>query len=329
MRVLVVGGTSFVGRAMAHEALSRGHQVSVINRGQTATDLPPTVERLRGDRSVDFASLRGRRFDATIDCTAYRPRDVDVLARDLGDRAGFVVHVSTISAYREPAAPHLTEGDLELHPDDPSLAEAPVTSATYGPLKAMTERRAVESFAGVAVVRPTYILGSHDATHRFPYWIARARRGGAIAIPGSTDVPLQYIDARDLATFSLDLARDGRPASVHVAAPDPATTYAAVVREAIARCGAPDATTRVVDGGRVDAAGLTARFPLWAGRRGAPILTLDTTAAQERGLRPRPLAETIDDTAAWWPLDGWSDAWLSAEDEARLIATDEGPGADE
>ncbi len=318
-----------MGRAMAYEALSRGHEVSVINRGQTATDLPPTVERLRGDRSLDFTSLRGRRFDATIDCTAYRPRDVDVLARDLGERAGFVVHVSTISAYREPALPHLGEGDLELHPDDPALAEAPVTSATYGPLKAMAERRAVAAFGGVAVVRPTYILGSHDATTRFPYWIARARRGGVIAIPGPTDVPLQYIDARDLAIFSLDLARDGRPVSVHVAAPDPATTYAAVAREVIARCGAPDATPHVVDGGRVDAAGLTARFPLWAGRRGAAILTLDTTAARARGLRPRPLAETIDDTAAWWPFDGWSHAWLSAEDETRLLAAGGDPTADQ
>src|ERR1700722_19636706 len=139
MKILIVGGTSFAGRAIAWSAWHHGHDVSVFNRGVTPNDLPESIERLTGDRDRDLSSLAGRTFDATIDVTAYRPSDVERLARALDGRGGHYVQISSISAYKDPPTPGATEAMLSLH-DDPEDLEAPIGGSTYGPLKAASER---------------------------------------------------------------------------------------------------------------------------------------------------------------------------------------------
>ena len=207
MRVLIVGGTSFVGRAVAFAALNAGHDVTVINRGQTPTDLPDTVTRLVGDRQGDLSALDGLTFDVTLDAIAYRPSDVVNLRSALGDRGGHHIQISSISAYQEPALGGATEETAQLWTEAPRDADVEITAETYGPLKAACERAAHEQFGdGVTVVRPTYVIGSHDATMRFPYWVQRIARGGNVAVAGPRDNALQYIDARDLGQFVVTLA---------------------------------------------------------------------------------------------------------------------------
>ncbi len=202
MRILIVGGTSFVGRGVAWAALNAGHDVTVINRGQTPSDLPESVTRLVGDRQGDLSALDGLSFDVTVDAIAYRPVDVDALASVLGTRGGHHIQISSVSAYEDPPSEGATEETLTIVNDTDLAPDAEVTGETYGPLKAACERSAEEHFGEqLTIVRPTFVIGSHDATMRFPYWVERLRRGGNVAVPGPRDNALQYIDARDLGEF--------------------------------------------------------------------------------------------------------------------------------
>ncbi len=203
MKVLVIGGTSFVGRAISWSAWHHGHDVTVINRGLTPSDLPDAVERLVGDRSHDLSALDGREFDATIDVTAYRPSDVERLAAALDDRGGHYVQISSISSYIDPGRAGVTEKAATLHDEVGLDLDGPITGASYGPLKAASERAGRTYFGDeISIVRPTYVIGAFDNTLRFPYWVERAKRGGVIAVPGPRDSTMQYIDARDSRTLS-------------------------------------------------------------------------------------------------------------------------------
>src|SRR5487761_2752118 len=284
MRILIVGGSAFVGRAITHAAVAHGHEVAVINRGVTKSDLPASVERLVGDRAVDLAALRARTFDATVDCVAYRPRDVEVLFDALGERGGHRLQISSVSAYAEPGSPGASEDSAELWSDVGLDLDGPVTGETYGPLKAACERAARERFGDDAtIVRPTYVIGGHDTTRRFPYWVQRARRGGRGAVPGPRESAMQWIDARDLATFVVHLLDTRTPGAFH-------------------------------------AAGLAAKFPLWSGLVSANALAVDSTKGVANGLVLRPLEESVDDVLTWWGDDPWPAHWLSADEERALLA---------
>ena len=321
MRILIVGGSAFVGRAITHAAVAHGHEVAVINRGVTESDLPAGVERLVGDRAVDLAALRARTFDATVDCVAYRPRDVEVLFDALGERGGQHLQISSISAYAEPDAPGATEDSAELWSDVGLDLDGPVTGETYGPLKAACERAARERFGDDAtIVRPTYVIGGHDATLRFPYWVQRARRGGRVAVPGPRESAMQWIDARDLATFVVHLLDTRTTGAFHAAGPSSATTFTAMVERVVHHVAPDDATVEVVDASRVLDAGLAAKFPLWSGLVSANALAVDNTKGVANGLVLRPLEESVDDVLTWWGDDPWPAHWLSADEERALLA---------
>jgi 2'-hydroxyisoflavone reductase len=322
MRVLIVGGTSFVGRAIAFAALDAGHDVTVINRGQTETDLPSSVTRLIGDRQGDMSALASLSFDVTVDAIAYRPRDVEVLHDALGDRGGHHIQISSISAYAEPPTKGATEATAQLRDDAPSEPDAPITGETYGPLKAACEKAATRLFGEqLTFVRPTYVIGSHDATMRFPYWVARIGRGGNIAVAGPRDNALQFIDARDLATFTIGLADSATLGAFHVAGPYPAPTYFGVM-EAIAEKIAPKETRLVeVSARHVASHHLDSRFPLWSGSQNEMVLNLDSSKALSAGLTLRPLEDSVDDVLAWWDDREWPSWWLTREQESMLVRT--------
>ncbi len=321
MRILVVGGTSFVGRAIAWSAWHRGHQVTVVNRGVTPNDLPEAVERLVGDRRGDLSALAGRDFEVTIDAIAYRPSDVAHLADALEDRGGRYVQISSVSAYAEPDTAGATEATLALCDEDDLDLDGPITEETYGPLKAASERAGLARFGPASCfVRPTYVVGSHDATLRFPYWVERARRGGEIAVPGPATNFLQYVDARDLANFVVRAGEDGLAGGYHAADPDGGEAFLAVIERVAAHVAPPGTTLRVIDADQVVASGLADRLPLWSGPRGERVLALDSTLAESRGLDLRPLEDSVDDVTAWWGDRPWPEQWLRPDDEARLLA---------
>ena len=260
MKILIIGGSSFVGRGIALAAHERGHDVTVFNRGTTPTDLPESITRLVGNRQTDLSALSSGTYDATIDAIAYQRRDVELLHEALGERAGYYLQISSISAYQDPADVNADESTplLELGDTDPN---APVTGATYGILKAECERAATELFGtNIGIVRPTFVVGGHDKTFRFPYWVARIARGGRVAFPGPSTNALQWIDARDLGEFCVLLTEGRYAGAVHALGTSPATSFGETLSR-IASHVAPEGTTLVDLVAVVEAAGYGVRPP--------------------------------------------------------------------
>ncbi len=322
MRLLVIGGTAFVGRAIVHDAVSRGHEVAVLNRGQTEADLPAAVERLVGDRQGDLSALSDRAFDATIDVIAYRGSDVDHLADALGDRGGHHLQISSISAYGDPLPMHATEEQAQLHAPGSCDPDAPIDFATYGPLKADAERAAARRFGGqLTIVRPTYVIGSHDMTLRFPYWVARSLRGGRVAVPASDRAVLQYVDARDLASFCVGLLDRGRTGAFHACGPFPEQSFLTAIRRVVRHVAPPGTEVVEVDTESPESLHSPTAFPLWGGVEPEPAMAMDPSKALAAGLTLRPLEASVDDVVEWWGDRDWPAHWLSADDEAALLAT--------
>jgi 2'-hydroxyisoflavone reductase len=322
MRILIVGGTSFVGRAVANAALDAGHDVTVINRGQTPSDLPANVTRLVGDRHGDMSALADLTFDATVDAIAYRPVDVDVLAQALGSRGGHHIQISSISAYDDPPKEGATEETAALLNDTTLATDQEVSAATYGPLKAACERSAYEHFGDqLTIVRPTYVIGSHDATMRFPYWVERLRRGGSVAVPGPRDNALQYIDARDLGEFVVTLAGTRTLGDFHAAGPYPGPRFFAVMEEISQQVSPNDTHLVEISPRHIKSHHLDNRFPLWSGSASETVLCVNPAKALAAGLTLRPLSDSVEDVIAWWDDREAPSWWLTREQEAMLVRT--------
>jgi 2'-hydroxyisoflavone reductase len=200
-RILVLGGTRFLGRAVVEAALARDHTVTLFNRGQTNPDLFPTAEKLRGDRSADMSALDGRSWDVVVDVAAYFPRTVELAVQQLAD-VGRYIFVSSVSVYADQSVPQFEDSAVEqlVDPDDAS-------DDSYGARKAVCETIVQEAFAERAtIVRPGLIVGPHDPTDRFSYWPKRIAAGGRALAPGNPDDAVQFIDVRDLGEFIVGLA---------------------------------------------------------------------------------------------------------------------------
>ena len=202
MKLLFIGGTSFVGRHTVEAAVAAAHDVTVFHRGRTNDDLlAGSISHRHGDRNADYGALDDDTvWDAVVDVCAYVPRHVHQLADALAGRCGHYVHISSISAYDEAVITPGEDSPLAADLADPTIEE--VTDETYGPLKAMCERAAAQRFGEdrTSIIRPTYVAGPHDPTDRFTYWARRMARGGDVAIV-SPGAPLQVVDARDLGAF--------------------------------------------------------------------------------------------------------------------------------
>jgi len=206
VRLLILGGTRFVGRHLVEAALAAGHDLTLFNRGASAPDLFPGVESLRGDRAGDHAALRAGSWDAVVDVSGYRPESVRAAMAALRGRARKCVFVSTVSIY----AAFQDGGDEAAAAWDPETATAEQAGPElYGPRKRACEL-ALASWDGPwCVARPCVVAGPHDPTDRFTYWPVRLARGGRVLVPGAPAAFAQFVDARDLAAFLL-LAAGGR-----------------------------------------------------------------------------------------------------------------------
>lgn len=309
MRLLVIGGTRFSGRALTGLAIERGHEVTVFHRGSGPDDPWPEARHVHGDRSEGFGGLAGERFDGVVDTCAYVPREVRASAASFPDVGVYALY-SSLSAHLDEARIGATEDDDVHQPPFPATED--VTEATYGPLKVACEHELVAAVGGRALlIRPGYIVGPDDPTDRFTYWVRRAARGGEMLAAGPDDYAMQWVDARDLAAFVLSLVERGASGPFSVVTPLGRHTMGELLAIARERAGADTAFTWI-DQAFAQERGLlddeTDPLPLWTPQiPGAHLF--DTTKAEAAGLVTRPLEVTVRDTIAWddargapWPM---------------------------
>ena len=293
MKLLVLGGTAFLGRAIVENAFPRGHELTLFNRGRTNPELFPGAEKFRGDRNVELSALAGREWDAAIDVATFLPRAVRLSLDALRDSVSRYVFVSSISAYADLSAP-VDERSPVAQLDDPE-SEA---TEDYGALKAACERVVLDAFGERAlVVRPGLIVGPHDPTDRFTYWPRRAAQGGRVLAPAPPEQPVQFIDVRDLAAWIVTAVERGLAGVYN------ATGSGVTFGELLEACAkGTDAELVWVEPERLVAAGVGEwmELPLWVvSPEFAAIHRADVSKATRDGLRVRPLAETLRDTRAW------------------------------
>jgi 2'-hydroxyisoflavone reductase len=326
MRLLILGGTVFLGRHIAEYALGRGHEVAIFTRGQRNPDLFPAAERLRGDRDGDLSALAGRRWDAVIDTSGYVPRIVRASAEALADRVERYIFISTISVYADYSRVGMAEDGPIGTLADPTV-EA-ITGETYGPLKALCESSVEAVFPGGAlIIRPGLIVGPHDQSDRFTYWPGRVAHGGPVLVPRTLDRAIQIIDVRDLAAWTVRLAEERATGVFNATGPD----RTLMMRELFDTCreaagpGNDAAPVVVAEDFLLErGVGPWMEIPLWMPDRPemAGFFAIDCRRAFAAGLTFRPLAETVRDTLAWdrgRPADTPRRAGLAPEREAELL----------
>jgi nucleoside-diphosphate-sugar epimerase len=327
MNILILGGTGFIGPHMVREALRRGHQVSLFNRGKTNNAMFPDLKLYVGDRDGGLDVLKGNTWDAVIDNSGYIPRLVADSARRLKLATSHYLYTSTISVYASFAIPNNENSPLGKL-DDESVEE--VTGATYGPLKALCEKRAAAEIAAdrLTILRPTYICGPGDTTDRFTYWPVRTMRGGDMLWPGTRADKTQIIDVRDYANFTIDCLERRITGTFNTVTPAGAYTMGDLHDDCLAVT-ASDMTAvwvgkelirdqKLADGGSI---------PIWAPPDGeyAGIAFVSGEKAVAQGLKNRPIRETARGIIRWWqtlPEERTSKlrAGLDPDQEAQILA---------
>jgi nucleoside-diphosphate-sugar epimerase len=298
MRILVLGGTQFLGRHVVEHALAAGHAVTLFNRGQTRPELFPEAEKIRGDRDGRLDELAQRDFDAVVDTSGYVPRIVRETIDALGD-VGHYTFVSSISVYADLSRPGVDE-DAPVAPLAEETEE--YRSEAYGPLKALCEQAVQEVYGDRAtIVRPGLIVGPWDPTGRFTYWPVRVAAGGEVLAPEPRDAPVQVIDVRDLGGWILRLAADGVPGTFNATGPRPPLSIEQTLGTCREVAGSDARFTWVPSEWLVEqGVGEWMELPLWlADPAYAGMMDADVSRALEAGLELRPLAETVADTLAW------------------------------
>ena len=334
LRILILGGTGFIGPHMVREALRRGHEVSLFNRGRTNNALFPDLETLIGDRNNGLQALEGHTWDAVIDNSGYVPRHVQDSARLLAGAAAHYVYVSTISVYDISPAP-ITEESALATIEDETVEE--VTGETYGALKALCEKRVLTEVGAdrSTILRPTYICGPGDRTDRYTYWPVRTMRGGDMLWPGTPEDDIQIIDVRDFANFAVDCAEKRIGGTFNTVTPMASFKMGDLLEDCLAVTAADTNPVWVgydfIGANEIGAGG---GLPIWEDPDGeyASLSLVDGTRAVEAGLHNRPTRETARDTVTWWkslPAERSANmrAGLSAEKEAELLAKWKGANA--
>lgn len=300
MRVLVLGGTVFLGRHVVEEGLALGHEITIFNRGRTNSDLFPEIERITGDRDHVAGLFDGREWDAVVDCSGYIPRHVAESAAELSGRASHYTFVSSISVYADISRRGIDEGAPVIELEEPDVEE--VTPATYGGLKVLCERAAVEAFDGpVLNLRAGLIIGPYDPTHRFPYWTDRVARGGEVLVPGDPDRRVQLIDARDIARWIFMMAADAVSGPYNVTGPATPLGFGSCL-DRVRSIVYPEAELTWVDSDFLIAEDVRPwhDIPFWVTGDAQGLMEIDIDRALDRGLECRPLERTVADLHSWY-----------------------------
>ncbi len=334
LNILILGGTGLTGPHQVHYALSRGHELTLFNRGRRPEKLPASVEELTGDRDTnDYAALEGRRFDVCIDNAASVPAWVRDAAAVLKGQVGHYVFISTISVYASNETPGEDESaPRTVYTGPDAMAETMAglrqNMALYGPLKALSEDEARRQFPGITtVIRPGLIVGPGDETDRFSYWPLRLQRGGKVLVPPLKD-PVKFIDARDLAEWTIRLAEQRAYGDFNAFGPSEELSMGAMLKaiDAVTGPGADlvEASQTFLDDHQVEA---WSDLPVWVPGQGetAGMHRRSNSRAVEAGLTFRPVGQTTTDLLAWWatldePRRATLRAGLEPAREAELLA---------
>lgn len=326
MRILILGGTVFLGRALVEAALARGHNLTLFNRGKSNPDLLPHVEQLHGDRATDLHPLQGRYWDAVIDTCGYVPRIVRLSAEGLAPAAGHYTFISSLSVYADTSQPGVDESAPVGTLNDETVEQ--VTGETYGPLKALCERAVEQSMPGRAlIIRPGLIVGPYDPTDRFTYWPHRVAQGGEVLAPGRPARPIQFIDVRDLAEWTLSMVEANQTGVYNADGPAQPLPMDVLLNTCRAVSGSDARFTWVSEdflaGQKVEG---WSQMPLWVPESdpsNAGFFAFDNRKALAAGLDFRPLAETVRATLEWDAMRPNDHAWragIPREREAELLA---------
>jgi 2'-hydroxyisoflavone reductase len=328
MKVLVLGGTHHVGRAIVEAALSRGDEVTTLTRGMSGHNVPGADARRadRRDAAAVEAALGDDTWDAVLDTWSYEPSAVRDSARLLDGRAPHYTYISSRSVYVWP----MTLGADESAPvvdGDPDSTDAD----DYAAAKRGAEIAALDGFAGdVLLARAGLVLGPYEVVGRLPWWLNRVAAGGRVPAPGPRERPLQYIDARDLAAWCLEAGRSGVSGAFNSVSAPGHTTIGALIDRCVAVTGS-DAEPVWLDPEVIESANVEGwtDFPIWVPPTGelAGLHDCDVSAAYAAGLRCRPMADTVAETWAWLQREGTptpptnraGEIGLSKEQEERLL----------
>lgn len=318
MKILILGGTRFLGRSFVEIALAKGHDITLFNRGKTNPDLFPEVECLKGDRDNDLKPLQGRKWDVVVDTCGYVPRIVKKSAELLADFVEHYTFISSISAYADFSKPGIDENSLLATTEDETVEQ--VTNETYGPLKVLCEKAAEQAMPGrVLVLRPGLIVGPYDPSDRFTYWSVRVKSGGEILAPSPLHEQIQFIDVRDLVEFIL-LMVDKRHTDIYnTTGPD----YTLTTQQFLEEC-------NKIFGSKAKFTWVSEKFiaenkinlPVWVPKEWAGINQVNCNKAIDAGLNFRSLADTIRDTFSWHatrPSDYKLKTGLKPEQEQELL----------
>lgn len=310
LKILILGGTSFLGPHQIAYALDRGHEVSTFTRGKTVPKVHPEVfskvERLIGDREDNLEALKNRKWDVVIDNSGRKTKWTEDTAQLLADKVGYYMYTSSISVF------YPFTGD-DFSENRPLVTEIPADASeqergtyAYGVMKATSELATIDAFGAdrSIIVRPTLIVGPGDRTDRFPYWVARLEKGGDIIIPGQRDEVVQYIDVRDLAQWMIRLLENKAAGIYNASGPGFDMTTNAFVHGIHASFNSPvnyiqiDDLDFLQENGIIGIQPWVIQLPKFAG-----MSKSENSKAIKAGLQFRPLSETVKATKDWWYSD--------------------------
>ncbi|GAB5493014.1 MAG: SDR family oxidoreductase [Phototrophicaceae bacterium] len=325
MKILVIGGTRFFGRAFTELALSKGHDVTIFHRGESDSEHFSEARRVLGDRHDDLEKLGDGSWDAVLDTCAYVPHSVEQASDYLKDKVNQYVFISTISVYAPSSELNRDEdADLIPHPEDEPIDELKMEN--YGSLKVLCEEALDKAMPNkVTHIRPGLIVGPHDATNRFTYWQTRVNCGGDVLVPGDGSSFSQIIDARDLAQFALTLIENQTYGVFNATGPQTPHTLQHILDTA------KEITGSDANFVHVDAEWLVENevapwmeLPLWIpSAEGQAMMNMDVQRGIDAGLTFRPLVDTIRDTLAWYAdIKGDEQEWqagMKPERETEIL----------